>query len=115
MSEAAQRATAYATIALGASQALTPRTAGKMFGLGDIEDGTTLWLARMLGIANIGLGAAALNPAARDALRPQTVGLLAADAAATVVAAATGRIPVRTAVSVLVFVAALVPGVLPSD
>lgn len=112
MSETAKNFSGYATIALGASQVLTPRQAGKVFGMGDISDGNTLWLARLLGVANIALGAAALNPAARQALRPQTVGVLAANAAVTVAAAAHGQIPRRTAVSVVAFVAALLPGAL---
>jgi len=115
MGETAKNISSYATIALGASQALTPQQAGKVFGMGEITDGSTLWLARLLGLANIGLGLAALNPASRDALRPQTVGLLGANAAVTVAAAARGQIPARTAVSVLAFVAALLPGVLAED
>jgi hypothetical protein len=112
MSEAAQRATAYATIALGTSQALIPRQAGVAFGMGDIDDPRTLWLARLLGIANVGLGLANLNPATRRALRPQTIGILAADAAFTAVAGIRRELPVCTALSVIGFVAALVPGVL---
>jgi hypothetical protein len=115
MSEQMQRAAAMATIGLGASQLLTPRTAGKAFGLGDINDGTTLWLARLLGCANIALGTAGLNPASRSALRPQTLGLLGAEAAVTAAAGMRGTIPRRTAFAVLGFMGALVPGTLATD
>lgn len=115
MSDTTKNFSSYATIALGVSQAVTPRQAGKAFGLGDLADGNTVWLARLLGLANIGLGAAALNPATRAALRPQTVGLLGANAAVTVAAAARREIPARTALSVLAFVAALLPGALARD
>ena len=115
MSEQRQRAAAMATIGLGASQLLTPRIAGKAFGLGDISDGTTLWLARLLGCANIAIGAAGLNPASRAAIRAQTLGLLGAEAAVTAAAGVNGTIPRRTAVAVLGFMGALVPGLLPAD
>src|ERR1700761_4003719 len=112
MSESASKLAAYATIGLGVSQALVPRRAGQVFGLGVISDDTTLWLARLLGVANSGLGAAALNPELRTAMRPYSLGMLGANAAVTAVAGATGKIPARTAMSVLAFVAALVPGIL---
>ena len=115
MSKIPRDVTGYATIALGASQALTPRQAAKTFGMGDINDGNTIWLARLLGAANIAVGTAALNPATRDALRPQTLALLGANAAITATAAAKGQITPRTAASVLTFIAALLPGTLAHD
>ena len=107
MSEELQRAASMATIGLGLSQALTPRTAGRAFGLGEIEDDTSIWLARLLGAANVTIGAMGLNPKIRDEARTHSLGLLGANAAMTTVAAAQGRIPKRTAVSVLAFIAAL--------
>ena len=115
MSEQMQRATAMATIGLGAAQLLSPRQSGKVFGLGDIDDGRTLWLGRLLGCANIALGSAALNPTTRAAMRPQTIGMLGAEAAVTAAAGISGAIPRRAAVAVLGFIGALVPGVLPAD
>jgi hypothetical protein len=112
MTATSSRVAAYATIGLGVSQALMPRQAGQVFGLGTISDDTTLWLGRLLGVANSGLGAAALNPELRVAMRPYTLGMLGANAAVTAAAGATGKIPARTALSVLAFVAAVVPGVL---
>jgi len=107
MSEELQRAAALATIGLGLSQALTPRTAGRAFGLGEIEDDTSVWLARLLGAANVAFGAMGLDPKIREASRRHTLGLLGANAAVTAVAAAQGSIPKRTAVSVLGFVGLL--------
>ena len=112
MTLASSRLAAISTIGLGASQALAPRQAGRVFGLGDVSDETTLWLGRLLGVANTGLGAAALRPELRTAMRPYTLGMLGANAAVTAAAGATGKIPARTALSVLAFVAALVPGIL---
>src|SRR4051794_8004812 len=111
MSEELQRAAAVATIGLGLSQALTPRAAGRAFGLGDLENDTSVWLARLLGAANVAIGAMGLDPKIREASRAHSLGLLGANATVTAVAAAQGRIPKRTAVSVLGFIGVLLaPG-----
>ena len=101
-----EKVAGYATIGLGLSQALTPRTAGKLFGLGEL-DGHAAWLTRMLGVAHVAVGSLALAPETRYATRTATRGLLAADAAVTVAAASSGSLPKRTAAMVLAFVAAV--------
>ena len=99
----------YATMALGAAQAFVPQLAATAFGLEPLEDQAE-WLGRLLGVANLALGALFLNDAVQEVSRNQRMALLAGNAGVTVLAAAKGAIPKRTAISVLAFVAALVPG-----
>lgn len=99
----------YATMALGALQAFTPQLAASAFGLEPL-DGETEWLGRLLGVANLTLGSLFLTEAVQEQSRTQRLALLGANAGVTVLAAAKGAIPKRTALSVLAFAAALVPG-----
>jgi hypothetical protein len=101
-------ASGYATLALGAAQALTPQLAARAFGL-DPLDGDAEWLGRLLGIANLTLGALFLEDEVLERSKAQRLVLLGANAGVTALAAAKGAIPKRTAVSVLAFVAALLP------
>jgi diketogulonate reductase-like aldo/keto reductase len=48
------KAASWATIGLGASQALVPGTTAKVFGLAPV-DGQTAWVARLLGVSNVSL------------------------------------------------------------
>lgn len=100
-------AAALATMGLGASQALAPQQAGQVFGLGPLTDGPTLWLARLLGVANMSIGSIALDESARRQVRPQQLGLLAGNAVVTGLAMAQGNITKRTGVSVLGFIGLL--------
>jgi hypothetical protein len=100
-------AAAAATVGLGLSQALVPKQAGQVFGLGEITDGRTIWLARMLGVANITLGSLGLDESIGRKVRPQQIGLLAGNAAVTGLAVAKGNINKRTGASVLGFIALL--------
>jgi hypothetical protein len=101
-------AAGYATMALGAAQAFTPQLAASAFGLEPL-DGEAEWLARLLGLANLTLGALFLNESVQEQSRAYRLALLGANAGVTVLAAAKGAIPKRTALSVVAFVAALVP------
>lgn len=101
-------AAGYATLALGAAQAFTPQLAARAFGL-DPLDGEGEWLARLLGVANLTLGSLFLEDDVLEHSKAQRLVLLGANAGVTLLAAAKGAIPKRTAISVLAFVAALVP------
>ena len=101
-----QKAVGVAVFALGLSQALAPQTAARAFGLDPLDD-QAAWVARLLGIANMGLASLSLDPSVRSSARTATRGVLAGNALATLAAGASGGIPKRTVGSVLAFVAAL--------
>lgn len=100
-------AAALATVGLGLSQALVPKQAGQVFGLGELTDGSTIWLARLLGVANITLGSLGLDESLGRQVRPQQIGLLAGNAAITSLAVAQGNISKRAGASVLGFIGLL--------
>jgi hypothetical protein len=102
-----QTAGGWATIGLGASQVLVPQTTARVFGLDEL-DGQARWLARLLGTANVALGAIALDPDLREKTRTITYGVLAGNAAVTLGGATSGSLRKRTAVMVLAFLGALV-------
>ena len=101
-----QAAGGMATIGLGLGQALAPQATARVFGLGEF-DGPSTWVARLLGTANIALGAMALDPGLRHSTAKYTNGVLLGNAAVTLAGAASGSIPKRTAVLVLGFIAGL--------
>ena len=100
------RVAALATMGLGASQALVPQTTAKVFGLDELN-GQGVWLARLLGVANLALGAMSLDERLRAETDVYVYGLLAGNAVATVAATASGALPKRTAAMVLPFLAGL--------
>ncbi len=67
----APKAAALATIGLGLSQSLIPQQAGQAFGLGMVTDGSTLWLARLVGVANVTTGSWRHNDSVRTQVRPR--------------------------------------------
>jgi hypothetical protein len=103
----ASTAAALATVGLGLSQALVPKQAGRVFGLGELTDGPTIWLARLLGVSNITFGSMGLDESLGRRVRPQQIGLLVGNAAVTGVAVAKGDISKRAGATVLAFVGLL--------
>ena len=101
-----QAAGGMATIGLGLGQVLAPQATAKVFGLDGLDSQAT-WLARLLGTANIAIGAMALDPDLRKPTEKYTNGVLLGNAAVTLAGAASGAISKRTAVLVLGFIAAL--------
>lgn len=101
-----QAAGGVATIGLGLGQALAPQATARAFGLSEL-DAQGAWLARLLGTANVALGAMALDPGLRTSTQKYANGVLLGNAAVTLAAAASGGISKRTAVLVLGFVAGL--------
>jgi hypothetical protein len=95
-----------AIMALGAAQALTPQAAAKAFGMRPL-DPQGVWLARLLGCSNLGLGSLSLNPETRAATGTMLDAILAAEAVVTVAATVSGTLPKRTGVMVLGFLGAL--------
>lgn len=106
---------ALSTMGLGLSQALVPQQAGQVFGLGRVTDGSTLWLARLVGVANVTIGSLLMNDAVRKKVRPQQVFLLSANAAVTTMAMTQGQISKRTGASVLGFIGLLAVAVVTED
>ena len=100
------RLASTSTIGLGLGQALAPQTTAKVFGLQQLDE-QSVWLARLLGCANVALGSLGLKDDLRDDLTPTLNAVLAGNAAVTVAAAASGGISKRTAGLVLGFIAAL--------
>lgn len=101
-----QKAAGMAVTALGAAQLLATQTTARAFGLGAL-DAQSVWLARLLGATNIGLGLVAVDERSRQAAQSATRIVLAANAAATVLGARSGAISKRTAALVLAFVGAV--------
>jgi hypothetical protein len=95
-----------ATLGLGLGQALAPQATARAFGLAPL-DGQGLWLARLLGTANVAFGAMGLDEDAQKATRTTLRGVLAGNAAVALAGAASGSVPKRTTAMVLAFVGAL--------
>ena len=100
------RLASMSTIGLGLGQALAPQATAKAFGLREL-DGQGVWLARLLGCANVALGSLGLKDDLSEQLTPTLNAVLAGNAAVTVAGAASGGISKRTAGLVLGFIAAL--------
>jgi hypothetical protein len=95
-----------ATMALGAAQALTPQATARAFGMRPL-DPQGVWLARLLGCSNLGLGSLSLDRETRNSTSTMQQAVMAAEAVATVAATASGVLPKRTGVMVLGFLGAL--------